>query len=97
MTAGTPGSVIKFTFTSTASTAQVLRAVATTACFISVKTTAAVHLCFGDSGLGAPTNSEFLLEPSDGWQDLYLVPGDTNFRCKGDSAGGDVYVAFLGN
>lgn len=96
LAAGTPGSVVKFTFTSSASAVQVLRTVGIgTIQFIEVKTTAAVHLCVGDSTVGAPTNAEWLIEPGDSAQPFYLKTSDTHFRVKGDSAGGDIYIGFL--
>lgn len=97
LTAGLPGSVIKFSFTNAASAAQALRAAPGGVGFIELKTTAACHIVFGDAAVGAPTNSEFLLEPTDGWQAFVVAAADTTFRVKGDSASGDLYVAWLGN
>lgn len=94
---GTPGGVIKFTFTSAASALQTLRANPGSPLYISMKTTVACHICVGDSSIGAPTNTEFFLEPGDSWQDFMLMREDTSFRVKGDTAGGDLYILFSGH
>lgn len=88
-----PGEVYKFTFTSAASAAQTFRlAPALVPQFISIKTTADVHPAFGDASVADPTNSNALLQSGDSWQDFMLLPSDTSFKVKGDTAGGDIYL-----
>lgn len=94
---GPPGSSIKFAFIATSSTLQSLVAMAgqNAAKYISMKTTAAVHICFGDSLslAGAVTDADFILEPGDGWQDVLILPGTTSFKVKGDGAStGSLYL-----
>jgi hypothetical protein len=88
-----PGEIYKFTFTSSASAVQTFRlAPALVPQFISVKTTADVHPIFGDVNVVDPTNGNVLLQAGDSWQDFMLLPGDTSFKLKGDTAGGDFYM-----
>jgi len=97
-----PGSGIKFTFTNAASAAQALTfhnpaavggfAVGQGPIYISVKTTAACHLCFGNSTVGDPTNADPLFEPGDSWQDMIVLSSMTHFKVKGDAVGGDLYI-----
>lgn len=99
---GIPGSGIKFTFTAAASAEQSIPfhapaasggfAVNQPPVYISIKVTAACHLCFGMEGLGAPTNADPLYEPADSWQDMILLANMRVFRVKGDSVGGDIYI-----
>ena len=100
---GPPGSGVKFSFTSSASAFQQIPNRTKTAnqqgsCqYISVKATVACHLVFGDDDVGAPTNADMLLEPTDGWQDMMLISSDTGFRVKGDATSGDLYIWFSGH
>lgn len=98
---GGPGESIKFTFTASASAYQEIRAKASnrqnTPLYVSIKCTVAAHIVFGNSAVGAPTNAEPLFEPADGWQDVMLLPSDTGFRVKGDTAGGDIYIWISGH
>lgn len=98
---GAPGETIKFTFTSTASAYQSIRAPVTheqkVPKYISIKCTVACHVVFGGVDVGAPTNGDALFEPTDGWQDVMLLSTDTGFRVKGDTTGGDFYVWFSGH
>ena len=88
-----PGQVYKLTFTNVASAVQTFRAApAPVPQFVSLKTTASVHPIFGDATVADPTNANALLEPADSWQDFMLLPGDTSFKVKGDTAGGDLYL-----
>lgn len=97
---GSPGETVKFTFTSSASGAQTIRSAVAfqnlAPLWISIKVTADCHICFGGGGVGAPTNADALFQASDGWQDFMLLAGDTSFRVKGDSAGGDIYLWYSG-
>lgn len=110
MAPGIPGTCIKFTFTSADSGWQDITfhkpaadaagfQVGQGALYVSVKTTAAVHLSFGSSiaSSTAVTNANApLFEAADGWQDMILRPDQTQFRVKGDSGGGDIYIWLSG-
>lgn len=110
MAPGVPGTCIKFTFTAADSGWQDIPAhkpaadaggfqVPQGALYISIKTTAAVHVAFGNSGASstAVTNANApLFESSDGWQDMILRPDQTQYRVKGDVGGGDLYIWFSG-
>lgn len=96
-----PGDTIKFTFLSTVSAEQIFRfsplggkgGSGLPPIFVSIKVTAAAHILFGPSGdIVDPTNSAALYEPADSWQDYQLNAGDSAFKIKGDSAGGDLYL-----
>lgn len=96
-----PGDCIKFTFLSTVSAEQIFRYSALGGkggnslppIYVSIKVTAAAHILFGPSGdIIDPTNSAALYEPADSWQDYQLNAGDSAFKIKGDSAGGDLYL-----
>jgi hypothetical protein len=88
-----PGEVYKLTFTSAASAVQTFRlAPALNEQFVSIKTTADCHPIFGDVNVVDPTNGNALLQPGDSYQDFVLLAGDTSFKVKGDTAGGDFYI-----
>lgn len=89
-----PGEVYKFTFTSSASAVQTFRASTPSLVpqFVSIKTTADVHIAFGDASVTDPTNANALIQPGDSWQDFMLLPLDTSFKVKGDTTGGDIYL-----
>jgi hypothetical protein len=94
---GADNPCVKFTFTTGASAFQAIRptpaalADKAPALYVSVKVTANCHVIFGDASLRAATTGDALFEPTDGWQDFMLLPGDTGFRVIGDT-GGDLYV-----
>lgn len=96
---GGPGSTVKFTYTTSASAYQALRAAVTGSknppVFMSIKVTSNCHLVFGDANVGAPTTGDALFEQTDGWQDFILKPEHTGFRVIG-ATGGDVYIFFSG-
>lgn len=97
-----PGDVIKFTFAATASLQQIFRTPTAAGnnwpypnMFISIKATADVHVAFGPVGaVTDPTNSGFVLQPGDSWQDFNLNNDDAAFKCRGDTTGGDLYILF---
>lgn len=67
----------------------------TGALYVTIKVTAALHIAFGASeelGTAVTNSNAILIEPADGMQDFELAPGWDSFRCKGDSAGGDIYI-----
>lgn len=93
--APSPGLSGKFTFTSSASTFQTIRTatvgVKLSPVYVSIKTTADMHIVFGDANVGAPDNTFPLFQAGDGWQDFVLMPEMNGFRIKGDVGGGDFY------
>jgi hypothetical protein len=93
---GSPGEVIKFTFTSGSSAAQAIRAAVAfqslAPLYISVKVTADCHIVFGGLLVGPASNADALFQAGDGWQDMLLLSDDVAFRVKGDVAGGDIYI-----
>jgi|SRR3982750_39112 hypothetical protein len=105
MAPGIPGTAIKFTFTAADSGWQDVTfhkpaavggfQTGQGAVYVSIKVTAAVHVAFGNSNASstAVTNANApLFEPADGWQDMVLTPDQTQYRLKGDLAGGDIYI-----
>lgn len=105
MAPGIVGTGIKFTFTNADSGWQDVTfhkpaavggfQTSQGAVYVSIKTTAAVHVAFGNSNASsaAVTNANApLFEAADGWQDMVLTPDQTQFRVKGDSGGGDLYI-----
>jgi len=96
MAPGGPATGLAIAFTNAAGAAQAIRATQGNPLYISVKTSAAVHLAFGLSDVGAPTNADPLFETTDGWQDMILRPEQTHVRAKGDSGSGTLYVWFSG-
>jgi hypothetical protein len=96
---GADNTAVKFGFTTSASTHQVLRTAPAQEknppAYVSIKVTANCHIIFGPSAVRAPTAADALFEPTDGWQDWMLMPDDTGFRVIGDTAG-DVYIFFSG-
>jgi hypothetical protein len=93
---GPASSPAALAFTSAAGAATLVRAANGYALYISVKTTGAVHLAFGDATVGAPTNTDPLFEAADGWQDMVLRPEQTHVRAKGDTGAGSLYIWFSG-
>lgn len=93
-----PGTTIKFAFVATSSALQSLGAMAgisAAAKYVSIKTTADVHICFGNaiSLAGSVTDADFILQPGDGWQDVLILPGIDSFKAKGDGANtGSLYI-----
>lgn len=96
---GGPGSTVKFSYTTSSSTFQALRAgdsrEKNPPKFMSIKVTTNCHIVFGDDNVGAATAGDALFEQTDGWQDFILRAGHTGFRVIGDTAG-DVYIFFSG-
>lgn len=102
------GAIIKFTFTNADSGLQVLtfhnpaavggfNMIQSGGLYVTVKTTADVHILAGTleelTQFGAITNANApLFQAADGMQDFLLMPGWNRFRCKGDAAGGDLYI-----
>lgn len=99
-----PGDIIKFTFTNVASLEQIFRYADSPLqeTFVSVKTTADLHLVFGRSNANqgiaivVPTTGDLLLQASDSWQDWQLSAGDDMFKTIGDTTGGDLYLLLSG-
>lgn len=100
-----PGDIIKFTFLVTVSLEQIFRFSSGwpyTQQFVSMKTTADVHVAFGPSAarrpgeLVDPTNADLLLQPGDSWQDFQIDEVDEAFKVKGDLVGGDFYLLLSG-
>lgn len=95
---GAPGTTIKFAFTAVSSALQSLGAMAglpAAAKYVSIKTTADVHVCFGNAASlsGAVTDADFILQVADGWQDVLILPGVDSFKAKGDGAAtGSLYI-----
>lgn len=96
MAPGGPGTGIVLAFTVAAGAATPIRAANGPARYISVKTTADVHLVFGDSTVGAPTNSDTLFTAADSYQDMIILPETTHVRAKGDVGNGSIYIWFSG-
>ncbi len=92
MAPGGPGTGVALAFTVASTVATLIRAAGGQAIYISVKTSAAVHLVFGSDTVGAATNNDPLFEATDGWQDMILRPEQTHVRAKGDSGSGTIYV-----
>lgn len=105
-----PGVTVKFTFTAAASAVQSItfhnppndagtpsRKVTQGPLYVTLKTTASVHVVFGDASVADPTNADMLLDTADGMQDFILMPDMTNFKVKGDSGGGDFYMTVTGS
>lgn len=102
------GAIVKFTFTNADSTVQAIgfhnppavtgfQMIKSGALYVCMKVTADVHVMFGSAeelaALGAITNANApLFQAADGLQDFMLMPGWNSFRCKGDIAGGDLYL-----
>jgi hypothetical protein len=109
---GGPGSATKFSYTGSASTAQVLRPALTAGGFViqqppqyisfcvrgaDLITGAQAHLVFGDASVGVPTDNDYPITNSDGWQSLIIPASCTHFRIKGHAATtGDFWFYFSG-
>lgn len=89
-----PGEVYKFTFAVTASLFQQIRNPGGVPQYVSLKTTADVHVAFGANNADVvdPTIGNALMQPGDSWQDWALLPTDTGFKVKGDTGAGDIYL-----
>lgn len=105
----TVGGTVKFTFTSADSGLQDITfhsqaavggfAVPNAPLYVMIKTTADVHLLFGQAeelGSAVTNTNAPLFQAVDGWQDFLLMPNWNKFRVKGDSAGGDIYIQKAG-
>ena len=105
---GGPGSALKYAYTASASIALQIRAALSAGAFaiqqaplyISMRVTggALAHVVFGDANVGAPTDADWPISSSDGWQHIIIPANVTHFRIKDTAAGsgGDVYVWLSG-